>query len=145
MLEQAISAISCVFLGKLDRDDRMLQQGVQSYNSAIRHMTRMLSRKDYSDELLYVSVIFQELEVTPNSSFERLRMLLTFNKAIYCPDGLKAYFTHVAGLNSLIKQYRALVLANPLTAAIYHKHQKIKVVCDFVLPLVRVLFIRLTE
>ncbi|KAJ5337336.1 uncharacterized protein N7506_005358, partial [Penicillium brevicompactum] len=109
MLDQAISAISCVFLGKLDSDARMLQHGVQLYSSAIRHMSRHLERKIYSGELLYVSVIFQELE------------------AIYCPDGLAAYVTHVAGLNSLIKQYRYLVLVNPLTAAIYHKHQKLKV------------------
>lgn len=65
MLEQAISAISCVFIGKLEGDARMLRQGVQLYNSCIRQMCQTLERKTYSDELLYASVIFQELEVTP--------------------------------------------------------------------------------
>lgn len=46
-----------------------------------------------------------------------------------------AYVTHVAGLNSLIKHYRSLVLESPLTATIYHWHQKFKVVRQNSFPL----------
>lgn len=69
MLEQAISAISCVFIGKLDNNVRMLHHGVQLYNRSIRQMSQILKRKTYSQELLYVSVIFQELEVVSSVSY----------------------------------------------------------------------------
>lgn len=63
MLEQAISAVSCVFLGKVDGNDNMLRHGLQLYNSSIRHMSRILSRDAYSADLVYTSMIFQEIEV----------------------------------------------------------------------------------
>lgn len=76
MLDQAISAISCVFLGKLDSDARMLQHGVQLYGSAIWYMSRHLERRIYNCELLYVSVIFQELEVMSDASVQTQQIYL---------------------------------------------------------------------
>jgi hypothetical protein len=63
MLQQAISAVSCVFLGKVDRNNTMLQYGLRLYNSAIGHMSRLLNREDCSADLAYTSMIFQEIEV----------------------------------------------------------------------------------
>lgn len=63
MLEQAISAVSCVYLGKVDNNDTMLQYGLQLYNSSIRHMSRFLTREACGADLAYTSMIFQEIEV----------------------------------------------------------------------------------
>ena len=68
MLQKAIAAISCVFLGKMNVDHRMLRHGSQLYNNAVGHMSHALSRQFYTDELLYTAIIFQELEVTPPPS-----------------------------------------------------------------------------
>ncbi|CAG7930618.1 unnamed protein product [Penicillium olsonii] len=90
-------------------DHRMLRHGSQLYNNAVGHMSHALSRQFYTDELLYTAIIFQELE------------------AIYCPNNLGAFVMHVVGISSILKRYRPQILAAPLTAAIYHKHHKLKV------------------
>lgn len=63
MLEKSLAALSCAYLGKQNRDDRLLKYGVQLYNSAIRHMANMITRDAYSDDIIYTTVIFQEIEV----------------------------------------------------------------------------------
>lgn len=63
MLDNAIAAASCVFLGKHHRDDALLQEGLRFQNSAIRHMSSMISRGTYHDDLVYTAAIFQSLEV----------------------------------------------------------------------------------
>lgn len=126
MLEQAISAVSCVYLGKVDNNDTMLQHGLQLYNSAMKHMSRLLTRESCIADLAYTSMIFQEIEVYVYT-FE-CHAFLTFDKAMHCPQGLKGFFIHVMGSSSILKRYRPQLLANSLTAVIYHKHQKGKLV-----------------
>lgn len=126
MLEQAISAVSCVYLGKMDSNDTMLHHGLQLYNSAMNHMSHLLTRESCSADLAYSSMIFQEIEVCVYT-FE-CHMFLTFDKSIHSPQSLKAFRLHVWGSNSIMKRYRPQLLANPLTAVIYQQHQKGKLV-----------------
>jgi hypothetical protein len=63
MLETAITAISCVYLGKLKTDSRVLRHGLQLYNQAIQDMSSMICRNIYTDDIIYTTVIFQEIEV----------------------------------------------------------------------------------
>lgn len=128
MLEKAISAISCIFLGKMDRNDNLLRHGLGLYNNAIKHMSTTLKRKAYSEDVLYTSMIFQELEVKSCTCRSTELSLLTFHKAIHCPQNLEGYVMHLTGVRSILEQYPTQVLANPRTAAIYHKDHKLKVV-----------------
>lgn len=50
------------------------------------------------------------------------------HKSIHCPQNLEGYVMHLTGVRSILGQYPAQVLANPRTAAIYHKQYKLKVV-----------------
>lgn len=64
ILERAISALSCIYIGKTDRDNRLVYHGVQQYNVCIRLMHTMLRRDIRSPDVLYATVIFQVLEVS---------------------------------------------------------------------------------
>ncbi|KAJ5554685.1 hypothetical protein N7513_004644 [Penicillium frequentans] len=63
MLEKAIAAKACIFLGRTNNDNSMFHHGLQLYNSAIHHMSLHLNRKRniYSDELVYTVAVFQQL------------------------------------------------------------------------------------
>lgn len=63
MLQKAISALSCVFLGKLHGDKPVLQYGVSLYNEAIHEMSKTISRRHYSTDLVYTCIIFEQIEV----------------------------------------------------------------------------------
>lgn len=63
MLEKAKSALSCVFLSKLHRDRTLLQYGLSLYTQAIQSMSKALSRKAYSYDIIYACVIFGQIEV----------------------------------------------------------------------------------
>ncbi|KAJ5082815.1 hypothetical protein N7532_011858 [Penicillium argentinense] len=108
MLEKTISSVSCLFLGKINHDDRMFNQGLRLYNSAVRQMAKMISQDAYSDDLVYTAVIFQEIE------------------SCYCPNGLQTWLAHIKGVNTLLKHYRHKAVSNPLIEAIYHRYQKLR-------------------
>ena len=63
MLEKASSALSCVFLGKIHQDKALLRYGVGLYNQAIQEMLRALSRRNYSDDIIYTCTLFGQTEV----------------------------------------------------------------------------------
>jgi hypothetical protein len=63
MLDTAITAISCVYLGKIKNDGRVFGHGLQLYNRAIQDMSSMICQNVYTDDIIYTSVIFQEIEV----------------------------------------------------------------------------------
>lgn len=69
MLETAFSALSCVFLGKAHSNQQILQHGLQLYNHAIRTMSREMNRKDYSADIVYTCVLFQQIQVKRLSPF----------------------------------------------------------------------------
>jgi hypothetical protein len=63
MLESAITAISCVYLGKSKSHSQILRYGLQLYNQAIQEMSSMICRNIHTDDIIYTTVIFQEIEV----------------------------------------------------------------------------------
>lgn len=63
MLQRALAAVSCIYLGRTKHDDPLLQAGVQHYEIAIRHMSSMLSRMVQLDDMVYTTVVFQVLQV----------------------------------------------------------------------------------
>lgn len=63
MLDTAITAISCVYLGKIKNDGRVFGYGLQLYNRAIQDMSSMICQNIHTDDIIYTSVIFQEIEV----------------------------------------------------------------------------------
>lgn len=63
MTDQALLALSCIFLGKVHRDTPVLQHGLRVYNNTIRHMRSLLNRETYTNDLLYTVFILQETEV----------------------------------------------------------------------------------
>ncbi|KAJ5087897.1 hypothetical protein N7456_011513 [Penicillium angulare] len=110
MTEIALSAISCLFLGKATQNTSILSHGLSLYNSAIRQMSSMLQRGAYTDELFYVTFIFQELNV------------------VYAPNGMDPWGTHVAGMNTLLSHYRAKAKKDPIVDIICRYEQKAKIV-----------------
>ena len=67
MLERAISALSCIYVGKKHSDTRLLHQGVLCYTVSIRLMRKMLCRNTRIPDVLYATVIYQVFEVIPTS------------------------------------------------------------------------------
>jgi hypothetical protein len=63
MLDKAIAALACFYLGKLRKDNRLFNHGIQLYNSAIRHLSVMMSQNSYCDDIVYTTIVFQEIEV----------------------------------------------------------------------------------
>lgn len=63
MLDKAIAALACFYLGKLRKDDRLFRHGLQLYNSAIRHLSTMMRQNNYCDDIVYTTIVFQEIEV----------------------------------------------------------------------------------
>jgi hypothetical protein len=63
MLEMALSALACIFLGKIRHNEQFFQHGLQLYNRAIRHMSNIISGNVYNNDMVYTSVVFQQLQV----------------------------------------------------------------------------------
>lgn len=64
MLEKSLAALACAWLGKQNKDAGLLKYGVQLYNSAIKQMGSMITRDVYTDDIIYCTVLFQEIEVS---------------------------------------------------------------------------------
>ena len=72
MLEKALAATSCIYIGRTKRDNHLLSQGLQLYNGAIRHVSHQLSRNNYTDDLFYTLGIFQVLAVSHCHSIQTI-------------------------------------------------------------------------
>lgn len=72
MLEKALAATSCIYIGRTKRDNHLLSQGLQLYNGAIRHVSHQLSRNKYTDDLFYTLGIFQVLAVSHCNSIQTI-------------------------------------------------------------------------
>lgn len=68
MLERALAAIACIYLGRTHGDKNLSQIGIQNYDIAIRYMSRLLSRQVQSDDMIYTTVIFQVIQVRTSHS-----------------------------------------------------------------------------
>ncbi|KAJ5574133.1 uncharacterized protein N7459_008560 [Penicillium hispanicum] len=110
MLEQATSALACVFLGKTNRDEALTHYGIYHYNEAIRLLAGALQRGQCHDDILYTSVIFQMFE------------------AIHCPGGPMPHMAHIEGTNAIVKHYYSRVSSSPLVKAVYNSVQKLGII-----------------
>lgn len=63
MLRKACSALSCVFLGKIHKDEPLLRYGIHLYNQAIYEMSKAINLKDNSADIIYTCAIFAQIEV----------------------------------------------------------------------------------
>lgn len=63
MLEKAISALSCLHIGKAYRNKSIFNYGLELYNGSIRHMAEMIGRGRFHEDIIYTGVIFQDIEV----------------------------------------------------------------------------------
>lgn len=63
MLEKAIGAISCMYLGKVNNDPSMVQNSIGLYNQAISGLLARIQRGSLSDDVFYTVVLFQAYEV----------------------------------------------------------------------------------
>ena len=63
MLEKAIGAISCMYLGKVNNDPTMVQNSIGLYNQAISGLVAKIQKGCLSDDVFYTVVLFQAYEV----------------------------------------------------------------------------------
>ncbi|KAJ5805968.1 uncharacterized protein N7503_003570 [Penicillium pulvis] len=103
MLEKAIAAKACIFLGRANNDNSMFHHGLQLYNSAIHHMSLHLNRKRniYSDELVYTVAVFQQLV------------------SCHCPHGLEVWLDQVKVTNGILKYCHNRANQNPIIKQLY--------------------------
>ncbi|KAJ5114513.1 hypothetical protein NUU61_000272 [Penicillium alfredii] len=107
MFDRSICALSSVLLGKTNNDARLIQYGIQIYNSALGMLSRTIHRGSPPfDDLIYTTVVFQIYE------------------ALFCPSGFAAWMAHKNGTNALLKKYYSQANhGNPLIKAIYRQQQ----------------------
>ncbi|KAJ5552730.1 hypothetical protein N7494_002108 [Penicillium frequentans] len=122
MLEKAIAAKACIFLGRTNNDNSMFHHGLQLYNSAIHHMSLHLNRKRniYSDELVYTVAVFQQLVVgyLPCCLSSNLPELI-FTQSCHCPHGLEVWIDQVKVTNGILKYCHNRASQNPIIKQLY--------------------------
>lgn len=64
MLDRAVFAISSLYIGKMKDDFRLFNYGQLMYNEAIQLLRNKICRGSYDKEIVYTTLIFQEIEVT---------------------------------------------------------------------------------
>lgn len=67
--ERALSAMSCIFLGKVNHNPSMFNHGVYLYQTAIQNISNMLRRGIYTHDLFYTVYLCQEIDVWPFDPF----------------------------------------------------------------------------
>lgn len=100
MLDTSIAAISCIYFSSKNGSKRLLCQGMEFYNAAIRHMAGQIAKGVVTDDVIYTAIVFKGIE--------------TFS----CPIGERAIFAHMNGFDSLLKQ-SSCTKANRLMKPIY--------------------------
>ncbi|KAJ5375897.1 hypothetical protein N7509_012783 [Penicillium cosmopolitanum] len=80
-------------------------------------MSKRISRRDYSAELIYTCVLFEQIE------------------SHYCPDSLEKWYAHINGLSAIMMLYSPKKGDSPIMAIIYGQHQKFRVICRVLLLL----------
>ncbi|KAJ5712994.1 uncharacterized protein N7483_010175 [Penicillium malachiteum] len=89
-LENAISALSCLYLGAAKGDKQLMGSGMQLYSNAIRHVSSQLAKGSVSTDVIYTGVIFKAID--------------TFN----CPSGVSPLIAHMEGHNTLLRHSDAM-------------------------------------
>ncbi|KAJ5684671.1 uncharacterized protein N7477_001016 [Penicillium maclennaniae] len=111
VLDKALSSLTCVGLGQINQDQRMLYQGTRLYNATVRHMSDMIERRLPNEELLFATVIFQRLE------------------PLLSPHGIEPWLAHAQGTNMFLRECYHNSSNNPFIAFV-HQHQQVLGVAD---------------
>ncbi|KAJ5724337.1 hypothetical protein N7488_002372 [Penicillium malachiteum] len=106
MLENALSALSCIHFGTAKHDESTLRYGIELYNEPIRHLLKRLNQNLLDVDALYTSVVFQLLET------------------VHCSRGVETWLSHVEGTSKLVQSCYHRLSGNPMQQAIYN-HQKL--------------------
>ncbi|KAJ5087916.1 hypothetical protein N7456_011532 [Penicillium angulare] len=114
MVDKALSALSCLFVGNINQDPQIFHHGVNLYNDAIRRLSFAICRNDSYHDIIYTAYIFQEVE------------------GIHCPDGLQKWMSHIQGMNAILTHYESKVSDNPITDIIYKHRQKMNIIVSSV-------------
>lgn len=61
--EKALSAMSCLSLGRLNRDYRMARYGVQLHRATTQHISKLMVQDPYNEDYIRAMVILKILEV----------------------------------------------------------------------------------
>lgn len=158
MLQRALSAISCAYVGRLNDDDRLSHHGIQLYNSSMRSMSKMLCTRTHTEDALYATVIFQMIEVSRiwnrqctalfavklycPSKPESVVLTISSQKCIAikkttgqsnaydCANGFDPWVFHMQAMNTLLKENQPDVATNPLMNSIANSHAKLTIVCS---------------
>ena len=70
--EKALSAMSCISLGRFNRDYRMARYGVQLHRATTQHISKLMVQDPYNEDYMRSMVILNILEVR----FSSLLLLL---------------------------------------------------------------------
>lgn len=70
--ERALSAMSCISLGRLNRDYRMARYGVQLHGATMQLISKLMIQDPYNEDFIRAMVILKILEVIPISCLQRL-------------------------------------------------------------------------
>jgi len=139
MLERALAAIACIYLGRTLADKHLTQIGIRHYDIAIRHMSQLLSHQVQTDDMIYTTVAFQMIQVRglhspklPERGFAVFKHEILTCRYLYqsfhCPYGLRVWLAHMAGTNALLRHcYQNGSIEAPIND-IYRKLQKMMMV-----------------
>ncbi|CAI7666144.1 unnamed protein product [Penicillium pancosmium] len=123
MLQRALSAICCVYIGRINDDERLSHHGIQLYNSSMRSMSKMLCTKTHSEDSLYATVIFQMIEkcITVKKS--------TGPSGVHgCANGFDPWVFHMQAMSNLLKENQHKISTNPLMDAVSSSHAKLSII-----------------
>ncbi|KAJ5984006.1 hypothetical protein N7481_006105 [Penicillium waksmanii] len=122
MLQRALSAICCVYIGRINDDERLSHHGIQLYNSSMLSMSKMLCTKTHSEESLYATVIFQMIEkciAVKNS---------TGPSGVHgCANGFDPWVFHMQAMSSLLKENQHKLSTSPLINDVSSSHAKLAI------------------
>ncbi|KAL4912771.1 hypothetical protein BDW62DRAFT_193988 [Aspergillus aurantiobrunneus] len=89
LLDRAVIALACVFMGRRIGDCHLAQHGVEIYNSALRLMAGVLQRKcPPTPDILYAAIVFHTYETMHSHA-----------------TALRNCFVHVQGTTAILKHH----------------------------------------
>ncbi|KAF7718398.1 Fungal Zn(2)-Cys(6) binuclear cluster domain-containing protein [Penicillium ucsense] len=107
-LDRALSAMSCLYLGKMNNDDRLFHYGLNLYGAAVQNVKSSVLRNTCDADTIYTTVIFQDLE------------------SYCCSFDFRTFLAHTQGTSAILHCHRDSLPRNPLLDAIYNQHQKMR-------------------
>ncbi|KAK5788966.1 hypothetical protein VI817_009924 [Penicillium citrinum] len=137
--EKALSAMSCISLGRFNRDYRMTRYGVQLHRATTHHISKLMVQDPYNEDYMRAMVILKILEVrSPNllpALYKQSRKLLEAititsangkKKGHHYPHGCDNWAPEMKESNPLLRQTYAYngPPRSSLMRAVYHQQKQ---------------------